>query len=326
MTDLKARILERVQGDLPVIEEELRRQMTPYLDLVAEVAGHILFSGGKRLRPLLHLLCGRLCGYAGDYGVTFSVSLEYLHAATLLHDDLIDGGTLRRGKPVAHSIYGNAVTVLVGDFLLARALAIAAGTGIIEVIRVMSGVTEDMSQGEIHQLHRKGDVDLTEAEYDEVIRRKTAVLFEAACHTAALMARADGEKTRALVDFGHHLGVGFQMADDLIDYVSDTVTMGKPAGADLREGKLTLPVIAALREADAGDRRRMEAILADTGFSDDDFEGLKVLLERNGGIRYTREKAARHIGAAKKALEVFPLSDTRRVLEDIADYALARKA
>lgn len=326
MTDLKARILERVQDDLSVIESELKQQMNSQLDLVSEVAGHILFSGGKRLRPLLHVLCARLCNYTGDYGVTFSISFEYLHAATLLHDDLIDDGTLRRGKPVAHSVYGNAITVLVGDFLLARALAIAAGTGIIDIIKVVSGLTEDMSQGEIHQLHRKGDLSLSEEEYNEVIRRKTAVLFRAACHTAALMAGADKEKTRAMISFGLNLGIGFQMADDLIDYVSDAATMGKAAGADLREGKLTLPVIAALRAAGPKDRKRMEAMIQNTDFSPDEFEALKILLERHGGIQYTQEKAKEHIRAAQKALSVFDSSDTRDVLMDIANYALLRNA
>ncbi len=178
MSDLKTRILGLVADDLQAIEEALVANLNPHLDLVREVAGHILFSGGKRLRPLLLLLVTRMCGYRGDYDTTFSISFEYLHAATLLHDDLIDEAELRRGRPVAHSIYGNATTVLVGDFLLARALSLAAETGKIEIIKVVAGITENMSQGEIHQLSRKGDVALTEAEYREVIWRKTAVLFE----------------------------------------------------------------------------------------------------------------------------------------------------
>lgn len=326
MEDLKQRIIERVQDDLAVIEAELKRQMTPYLDLVSEVASHILFSGGKRLRPLLHVLCARLCGYKGDYDVTFSVSLEYLHAATLLHDDLVDGGTLRRGKPVAHAVYGNAVTVLTGDFLLARALTIAAGTGIIDVIKVVSGLTEDMSQGEIQQLSRKGDLSLSESEYDEVIRRKTAVLFRASCLTAALMAGADAEKTQALIRYGLNLGIGFQMADDLIDYTSDTATLGKAVGADLREGKLTLPVIAALNAAPPKDREQMELMIRQTDFSHEAFGAFKHLLERNGGIAYTRKRAAEHIQTAREALDVFAPSATRDILMDIAEYALLRNA
>ncbi|MFZ7125786.1 MAG: polyprenyl synthetase family protein [Desulfobacterales bacterium] len=326
MTDLKSRILHRVKDDLAVIESELHRQLTPYLDLVSEVAGHLLFSGGKRLRPLLHVLSARLCNYEGTYGVTFSVSLEYLHAATLLHDDLIDEASLRRGKPVAHAVYGNAVTVLTGDFLLARALSLAAGTGNIDVIKVVSGITEDMSQGEIHQLSRKGDISLTEEEYNEVIRRKTAVLFRACCQTGALMAGVDTERCRALAAYGLHLGLGFQMADDLIDYVSDTATLGKAVGADLREGKLTLPIIAALRNAPSADRGRMEGIIKSNGFSSEAFETLKALLIDYGGIQYTRDKAAEHIRTARDALAVFEPSETRSVLMDIADYALVRNA
>jgi octaprenyl-diphosphate synthase len=326
MTDLKARILSEVKDDLAEIEEALRGQLTPYLALVRDVAAHILFSGGKRLRPLLHVLCAKLFEGQNDANITFSVSLEYLHAATLLHDDLIDGGTLRRGQPAAHGVFGNEITVLTGDFLLARALSLAADTGVIAVIKEVSKLTEDMAQGEIHQLSRKGDLSLSEAEYNEMIRRKTAMLFRACCLTAGLMAGADADRAEALADYGLHLGIGFQMADDLIDYVSDTAVMGKTAGADLREGKLTLPVIAALKNAPENDRQRMEKMILDTDFSVDDFEALKVLLERHGGIQYTRHKAFEHIERAKKALAVFNPSDTRDVLMNIADYALLRNA
>ncbi len=326
MTDLKARILSEVTEDLAVIEEALRAQLTPYLDLVRDVAAHILFSGGKRLRPLLHVLCAKLLDGQTEANITFSVSLEYLHAATLLHDDLIDGGTLRRGQPAAHGVFGNEITVLTGDFLLARALSLAAGTGVIDVIKEVSRLTEDMAQGEIHQLSRKGDLSLSEAEYNEMIRRKTAMLFRACCLTAGLMAGADSDRAQALANYGLHLGIGFQMADDLIDYVSDTAAMGKIAGADLREGKLTLPVIAALNNAPKEDQQRMEKMILDTDFSVDDFEALKVLLERHGGIQYTRMKAAEHIETAKKAIAIFKPSDTRDVLMNIADYALHRNA
>ena len=326
MTDLKSRILGLVADDLEAIEAALAANLNPHLDLVREVAGHILFSGGKRLRPLLLRLVTRMCGYRGDYDTTFSISFEYLHAATLLHDDLIDEAELRRGRPVAHSIFGNATTVLVGDFLLARALSLAARTGKIEIIKVVAEITENMSQGEIHQLSRKGDISLTEEEYREVIRRKTAVLFEGTCRAAAYLADAPEKQVEAIASYGANLGLAFQMADDLIDYTSDTAVLGKKAGADLREGKLTLPVIAALAAAPVPDRRRMEAIILNPDFSLEDFETLKTDLNHHGGLAYTRKCAEEHVRRAKAALEVFAPTPATAILQDIADYTLNRKA
>jgi octaprenyl-diphosphate synthase len=326
MTDLKTRILGLVADDLKAIEEALEANLNPHLELVREVAAHILFSGGKRLRPLLLLLVTRMCGYRGDYATVFSVSFEYLHAATLLHDDLIDEGELRRGRQVAHRIYGNATTVLVGDFLLARALSLAAHTGNIEIIKIVAGITENMSQGEIHQLSRKGDIRLSEEEYREVIWRKTAVLFEGTCRAGGHLAAASEDQVEAVATYGANLGLAFQMADDLIDYTSDTTVLGKQAGADLREGKLTLPVIAALASAPAADREHMETIILNPQFSHDDFEALKKYLNHHGGLAYTRQCAAAHVAAAKAALAVFEPSPTVDLLTDIADYALGRQA
>jgi octaprenyl-diphosphate synthase len=325
MTDLKRRILARVDRDLAEIEQALKDNLNPYLDLVTQVASHILFSGGKRLRPLLMVLSARICGYAGDYDKPFSTSLEYLHTATLLHDDLVDGASLRRGRPVAHTQWDNSIVVLVGDFLLARALSISAGTDNVKIIKVLAKLTEDMSQGEVHQLMRKGDVDLKESEYLEVITRKTAVLFEAACRTSAMLAGAPSEKETALATYGFNLGIAFQMADDLFDYTLDTRSLGKEVGTDLREGKLTLPVIYALKQADPQDRNQMVATIRDTDFSVEQFEALVELLKKYGGVSYAEREAAAYIGKAKAALSVFEPSETRDVLLDVADYALARR-
>ena len=188
MNDLKKKIFDLAASDLAEIEIALKDNLKTYLEIVSKAAGHILFSGGKRFRPLLMILSARICGYDGTYDKTFSVIFEYLHAATLLHDDIVDEATLRRGQPVANSIYGSATAVLVGDFLLARSLSIAANTGSIKVIKAIGDVTEDMAQGEIHQLIKKGSLDLTEKEYMEVIRRKTASLIQGACLTGALIA------------------------------------------------------------------------------------------------------------------------------------------
>ncbi len=227
---------------------------------------------------------------------------------------------------MAHSIFGNATTVLVGDFLLARALSLAARTGKIAIIKVVAEITENMSQGEIHQLSRKGDISLTEEEYREVIRRKTAVLFEGTCRAAAYLADASEKQVEAIASYGANLGLAFQMADDLIDYTSDTAVLGKKAGADLREGKLTLPVIAALAAAPESDRRRMEAIILNPDFSLEDFETLKTDLNHHGGLAYTRKCAEEHVRRAKAALEVFASTPATAILRDIADYTLSRKA
>lgn len=326
MSDIKHKILALVKDDLREIETALEENLNPHLDLVSKIAGHILFSGGKRLRPLLMVLSARICGYDGDYDKTFSTIFEYLHAATLLHDDLVDQATLRRGKPVAHSIWDNATTVLVGDFLLARALSIASETELPNVIRIVAEITENMSQGEIHQLMRKGSLDLTEKEYMEIIRRKTAVLFQGACRVSALIAGAPKEKEIALSDYGFNLGIAFQMVDDLLDYTLDTGVLGKEVGADLKEGKLTLPVIYSLKAADAKDRAQMETIIKNRDFSVHVFKKLISLIKKYGGQKYTEKLAAEYVRNAKDALAVFNNSKTKDILLMIADYTLARNA
>jgi octaprenyl-diphosphate synthase len=324
MTDLKHKILMQVKHDLEEIEVALEQNLNPHLDLVSQIAGHILFSGGKRLRPLLMVLSARICGYDGDYDKIFSTIFEYLHAATLLHDDLVDEATLRRGKPVANSIWGNAAAVLVGDFLLARSLAIAAETKQPEVIKVVSGITENMSQGEIHQLMKKGRLDLTEAEYMEIIKRKTAVLFQGTCRSGALIADESPAKETALADYGFNLGIAFQMVDDLLDYTLDTVTLGKEVGADLKEGKLTLPVIYSLKSADEKDRIRMENIIKNKNFSVNDFKTLIRMIDKYDGRSYTQTLAAEYVKNAKEALVVFEDSKPKEILLMIADYTLSR--
>jgi len=326
MSNLKHKILSLVKDDLEDIEIALEKNLKPHLDLVSKIAGHILFSGGKRLRPLLTVLSARMCGYDGNYDKTFSTIFEYLHTATLLHDDLVDGAQMRRGKPAAHVIWDNPSAVLTGDFLLARALSIAAVTGMPEVINIVAEITENMSQGEIHQLMRKGSLDISEAEYMEVIRRKTAVLFQGACRVSALIAGAPAEKEAALSEYGFNLGIAFQMADDLLDYTLDAQILGKPVGSDLKEGKLTMPVIYALEAADAKDRLWMEKLIKDKDFSVHDFKLLLKLLHQYGGIAYTQKLAADYIKTAKNALTVFEDSEPKEILLMIADYTLARKA
>ena len=324
MSDLKQRILSRVAGDLADIESALEQNLTPYLELVREVAGHILFSGGKRLRPLLMVLSGRLCGSRGASNVSFSTMFEYLHAATLLHDDLVDDADLRRGKPVAHRVWDNPTAVLVGDFLLARGLSLASQTGLMPVIQVIADITESMSQGEIHQLTEKGNTHLTETDYRQIIHRKTAVLMRGACRAGALVSRAPEDRIEALSSYGQHLGMAFQMADDLLDYTADSRVLGKTVGADLKEGKLTLPVIHALARADATGRTEMERIIGNPDFSVRDFRRVIEIMETFGSLDYTRREAIREIDRAKAALDIFEAGEGKETLSWIADYALFR--
>ena len=325
MSELKQKIYSKIKADLADIEKELSENLNPLLDLVSKTASHILFSGGKRLRPILTVLSARLCGYSDHFAKKISTVFEYLHAATLLHDDLVDGATVRRGSPVAHSIWGNSTAVLVGDFLLARALSIASETGRPKVIKIISQITENMSQGEIHQLMRKGDIDLSESEYMEIITRKTAVLIQGSCRVGAILAKASEKDEKAISDYGFNLGLAFQMADDLLDYTANPVSLGKEIGADLKEGKLTLPIIRALGVANPKDQSQMKAIIQNEQFSAEEFRILVDMLNQYDGIQYTRKLAVERIDAAKAALSVFEPTEIRNLLNDIADYALERE-
>ena len=326
MRDLKKKLLSIVEEDLADIEAALTQHLSPYLEIVNNVAHHIIFSGGKRLRPLLFVLAARICDYDDPKAKKLSPIFEYLHTATLLHDDIVDGASLRRGKQVANSIWGGPTAVLVGDFLLARSSSLAVESGYLDVVKVLAEISENMSQGEIHQLIRKGDVTISEEEYLDVIRHKTAVLFQGACRAGAIVAEAPEDIRSAISDYGLHLGIAFQMVDDLIDYTSDTRTLGKEFGADLKEGKLTLPVIHALKAANDSDRLEMEKIIVNPKFSLEEFETLMQMLKKYDGITYTRQQAAGLVEKAKQALSAFHSSETKNTLLMIADYVLNRDA
>ncbi|WP_027357664.1 polyprenyl synthetase family protein [Desulforegula conservatrix] len=326
MTDLKRQLVSRLSPDLEKIEKALVANLDPNIELVKKIAGHLLFSGGKRLRPILMMLSARSCGYEKEDASDFSVIFEYLHAATLLHDDVVDGALVRRGNPAAHTLWDAPAVVLTGDFLLAKSLELAAMSKNPEIIRVIASITREMAQGEIDQMTRKGDFSLSEEEYMSVIKRKTAVLIEGALKTGALLSGAENGKTEALSSYGYHLGMAFQMADDLLDYTTDLETLGKNPGADLREGKMTLPVIESLKNAKYEEKEFMLSMLGSTDFSSDDFEKFISLADKHGGISYTRERAVFHVAQAKKALESFKRNTEIETLEMLADYALLRKS
>ncbi len=325
MTDIKARIIKQVAPDLAQVEKALEENLDPNLDLVREIASHLLFSGGKRLRPLLMIHSARICGYDTGFEILFSVLFEYLHAATLLHDDVVDEADMRRGKKAAHTKWSAPQVVLTGDFLLARALAIAAKTREPRVISVIANITQAMSQGEIDQLEKKGQKDLSEAQYLGIIERKTAVLIQGACQSGAIISKSSQEKEEALASYGYHLGMAFQMADDLLDYTATARELGKNPGADMREGKLTLPLIRSLALANDKDREWMHAVIADPVFEQGRFEELKEKLLTLGGIAYTQARANDHVEKAKTALGIFEDSDSKDLLCLIADYSIERK-
>ena len=324
-TDIKQQIITLAAPDLDKVEQALIQNLDPNLDLVRDIASHLLFAGGKRLRPLLMIHAARMCGYTGGGEILFSTIFEYLHAATLLHDDVVDGADMRRGKAAAHTLWKAPKVVLTGDFLLARALDIAAQTRSPKVISVIAHITQAMSQGEIQQMENKGRFDLTEAEYNIVIERKTAVLIQGACQSGAIVAGAQADKELALKDYGYHLGMAFQMADDLLDYTATAGELGKNPGADLREGKLTLPLIHSLARAGSEDTAFIHKAMAMTEFDAQMFDGLKKRLEDLGGIAYTIDRAEHHVASAKAALDGFSSSDSRALLNLIADYAILRK-
>ncbi len=323
--DTKAKILQQVAPDLAQVENALRENLAPNLDLVRDIASHLLFSGGKRLRPLLMIHSARMCGYDQGFEILFSIIFEYLHAATLLHDDVVDGAQMRRGKTAAHQHWSAPKVVLTGDFLLARALAIAAQTREPRVISVIATITQTMSQGEINQLEKKGQADLSESEYFEIIEQKTAVLIQGACQSGAIVAKAPEQEEKALAAYGYHLGMAFQMADDLLDYTATAEQLGKNPGADMREGKLTLPLIHSLSRANDQERKWILAVMADPYFDPDRFEGLKQRLFTLGGIDYTQGRAQAHVEKAKAALAVFKRSESKSLLHLIADYSIERK-
>jgi len=330
MGSLKQKIIEQAAPDLKKIENSLEQNLNPNLKLVKEIASHLLFSGGKRLRPLLMVHSARLCGYnpSGynhDFEFEFSTIFEYLHAATLLHDDVVDEAQIRRGKKAAHTKWSAPKVVLTGDFLLATALDIAARTKEPGIISIIAQITKDMSQGEIDQLDKKGKLDLSEQEYLEIIRRKTAVLIQGACKSGAILAKTAKEKQDALDQYGFHLGMAFQMADDLLDYTASAKELGKNPGADISEGKLTLPLIHSLANASSKDKKWMENFITSSDFSSNLFEKLKEKLYEYRGIEYTDQKARDHVKKAKACLNVFHDCQSRELLCQIADYSIERK-
>jgi octaprenyl-diphosphate synthase len=318
-------LFAQLDEDLQGIEEEINKNLQSSVPLIALVTRYIMRSGGKRLRPLLTVLAARLLNYQGNDHYRLSIVFEYLHAATLLHDDVVDNAELRRGRPSANTLWGNAAVVLVGDFLLATSFFLSVTSGNLKILRILSATTTSMAEGEVLQLINSDNLEISQEEYIEVIERKTAILISAACQIGAILAQADEEQEEAMRSFGLNLGIAFQLRDDFLDYTGSAEEFGKPVGKDLQEGKITLPLIHALQSSNDGDRQRLvELIISDRNY-EQIFGEVKKIIQDYQGLDYTAKLANHYITEAKSALSIFPESPTRQSLLEIAEYVISRR-
>ena len=319
--DLLQRCIALVADDLALAERELARLLQSSIAIIPDVGGHLAFAGGKRLRPLLALLCARAAGFHAPTRITVAAVGELLHTATLLHDDVIDGGEFRRGRPAARVQYGNGLTVLTGDYCLARALQAMAAAGPLPAVQTMSDTVTRMAEGEVAQLHNAGDFTLDQRRYELVIERKTAALIAWCSEVAGLV---DARWRGPLREFGLQLGYAFQIADDLLDYASDADRLGKEPGQDLRDGKMTLPLILACAD-DPSLRAEVEAALAAGPPMPPALARTIVRrVARSEAIDRATAIALRHADAALAALRVLPDTPARRALEAVCDYVVRR--
>ncbi|MBI1182067.1 MAG: polyprenyl synthetase family protein [Alphaproteobacteria bacterium] len=306
------------------VNEVIIARMQSPVALIPQLAGHLIASGGKRLRPMLTLATAALCGYDGDRHIPLAACIEFLHSATLLHDDVVDESRLRRGNETANVLWGNQASVLVGDFLFSRAFQVMTDDGSLDVLRLLSGTSAVLAEGEVLQLTTSNDVDTSEDSYLQVISAKTAVLFAAACQLGAIVANRPAAEEEALESFGRNLGIAFQLADDALDYSAKQATLGKSVGDDFREGKITLPVILAYRRSDAEERTFWRRTLEQVDQQDGDLEHALALMTKYRALPDTIARA-RHYGAmAKDALRLFAPSPTRDALTGIVDFSVDR--
>jgi octaprenyl-diphosphate synthase len=306
------------------LEEELVEQLRSRVPVAVEIGSHIMNSGGKRIRPQLTIISARMGGYTGLDALKLSAAIEAIHTATLLHDDVVDKADTRRGRPSANMLWSNEMCVLGGDFILAKAFSILTSLNNLRILRIVSETTEKISEGELFQMMNIENMDVTEEDYLQIIADKTAILMEAACRGGAILGGLDDEKAEALAGFGFNLGIAFQMTDDVIDYRSDKETMGKTPGKDLEEGKLTLPLISALKKADQTERARVAEIMRAGRLAEGDLEWIRKFLDRRGGIHETLEKSRGYLLKARDHLTVFEDSEEKRALLKLADRILHR--
>jgi octaprenyl-diphosphate synthase len=313
-----------VARDFAAVNELIPRQLTSDVALVEEIGRYIVESGGKRLRPLLVLLGARACGYDGRAHVRLATIIEFLHTATLLHDDVVDHSERRRGRATANATWGNAPSVLVGDFLYSRAFQLMVELEDMDIMAILSDATNTIAEGEVMQLANVGNLALSEREYLEVIRCKTALLFQAAAHTAGVLASDDPDEIGALKQFGVHFGLAYQLVDDYLDYAGDAAVMGKNVGDDLAEGKLTLPLIHALSHTPPADAAVLQEAL--TTRSAERLDDVLAIVAGSGALEYVQQAAQREGERAAASLAALPASPYRDALQTLAEYSTARLA
>jgi len=317
-------IMALVAGDMAQVNQVILDRMQSEIPLIPMLAGHLIAGGGKRMRPMLTLACARLLDYPGTRHHKLAASVEFIHTATLLHDDVVDGSDLRRGKRTANIIWGNPASVLVGDFLFSRSFELMVEDGSLKVLKILSHASAVIAEGEVNQLTAQRQVGLAEERYLNIISSKTAALFAAACRIAAVVAERDQATEEALDAYGRNLGIAFQLVDDAIDYASDAGTMGKDIGDDFRDGKMTLPVILAYARGSDADRAFWKDAVEGRRVSDADLaQAIKILRDTNA-IDDTIERA-RHFGQrAIDALGPFARGAAKSALVEAVEFAISR--
>jgi len=316
--------LELVAPKLELVEQELRDNFTSDIRTIREVADHVLEGGGKRLRPTLLLLISQLLGYEGRKDVTFAAVVEFIHTATLIHDDIIDDASMRRGKPSINYKWGINHTVLIGDFLYTHAMRMALDTGDLEIVKLLLAATLQMTEGEILGLEHKGRPTIGRDQYFDLIGRKTAALFGASARVPSMLVSAPQKEQQALFDYGYNLGLAFQLVDDLLDFTSSAETLGKPVLADLKDGKLTLPIILSMPKASDEERAKIEQVAISRSFEAASPEEIVEIVTRYGGLEETRSIALDYTERCRRVLEGYPESPARAALEFAVDFVVRR--
>lgn len=324
-TDALVRLTAMLEPELQATNRAIVARMESPVALIPQLAAHLVAAGGKRLRPLLTLAAARLCGYEGDRQVRLAACVEFIHTATLLHDDVVDESVLRRGFASANAVFGNKASVLVGDFLFARAFQLMVEDGSLEVLRILSAAAATIAEGEVLQLTTQNDLSTTEARYFDVIRGKTAALFAAACEVGGVIAGREASECAALARFGMDLGMAFQLVDDALDYSADEAELGKTVGDDFREGKLTYPVLLAIAAADAPELDFWARTIGAGEQSEADLGTAFGLIRKYDAAGQSLARAEAFVESACAALMMFPESAMRGALMDVARYTTARK-
>jgi octaprenyl-diphosphate synthase len=318
------RLLTVTHDDMARVNAMILERADSHVDMVPELARYLIESGGKRLRPMLTVAAAALFGKGNGSAVNFAAAVEFMHNATLLHDDVVDESDMRRGKPAARMVWGNKASILVGDFLLGQAFMMMVETGDVAALAVLSAASAAMAEGEVFQLAKTGDLTTTPEDYAEVIRAKTAVLFQAACEVGAMAGGADETGRKALSLYGLELGNAFQLVDDVLDYGGQSGTLGKNVGDDLREGKMTLPIILALAEGSDAEKATITATLGKADASAFEVGQVVAILNRYGTLARTLDKARAHAEAAVAALEALPESEMKAILADVVEFSVGR--